>query len=203
MAGAEPPSLRAVALDAAVPDFELVESWLAGLRDEVRKTIPSWWITRNPAHLESVLAALVRKARRGDREAATIANVWLPSMPRYLRETGEAVLGGNAGTKAFWESDLTHISLPFLADCDPSVDVTVVQVSNPVLLRAEFWRLVQKLSLTTELVQWLLKLPIEFRGVLGLCSSTEWEALKEKNALPRVFQRRGSSQTDRETMVNL
>jgi hypothetical protein len=187
MAAMDPP-MRAAALEAAVPDFDLVEAWLTGLAPESRLNIPDWWVNANPAHQESVLAALIRKAKRGDQEAKKIAKDWLPSLSPRLRETAQSVLdNASEAGKSFWHSGQRGKSLLFLGECDPALEIPIDRVSPLLLNRPEFWQLVQRLPLTIDLIRKLVDLPDEYRGVIGLCSEKQWAALKHGHLMPQVF----------------
>lgn len=195
MAAAEESWLHAVALEAAVPDFILVESWLAGLSDELRRSIPSWWVNINPPHLPSVLAALVRKAMQGEPEPMQIVKDWLPYVSANLRKTANIVIDGTVADNCFWRSDLRQISLSFLGECNPAIDIPLNEVPDALLLQSEFWQLVQRLPLTVALIEQLLRLRKEFRAVIGLCSAVEWSEVNDEHLLQRVFTNRGCVET--------
>ncbi|MCI0540279.1 MAG: hypothetical protein L0Z50_34170 [Verrucomicrobiales bacterium] len=203
MAAMEPP-MRAAALEAAVPEFDLVEAWLAGLTPKTRLSIPAWWVSASPGHLESVLAALIRAAKRGDEEAEKIAKEWLPSVSPRLREAAQSVLDNAVdSSKAFWESEPKGKSLLFLGECDPAMEIPIDEVAPILLTRPEFWQLVQRLPLTIDLIRRLVHLPKKYRAVIGLCSADEWTTLKDGHVLPQVFNWRGCPQPSQHGIESL
>ena len=196
--------MRAAALEAAVPDFDLVEAWLTGLAHETRLSIPTWWVNANPAHLESVLAALIRKAKRGDPEAKSIAEKWLPALSSRLRKTAQSVLDTTVDpAKSFWRSEPRGKSLLFLGECDPAMEIPIDEVSQIFFTRPEFWQLVQRLPLTIDLIRRLVRLPDKYRAVIGLCTADEWSTLKNGHILPQVFNWRGCHQTSQHGIETL
>jgi hypothetical protein len=193
MAAMDPP-MRAAALEAAVPDFDLVEAWLNGLALESRLNIPAWWVNANPAHQESVLAALIRKAKRGEPEANKIAKDWLPLLSPRLRETAQSVLDNDSEAgESLWHTGQRGKLLHFLGECDPALEIPIDQVSPLLLNRPEFWQLVQRLPLTVGLIRSLVHLPKEYRAIIGLCSLKEWSALSNEHLLPQILNWRGCS----------
>ena len=203
MAAMEPP-MRAAALEAAVPEFDLVEAWLAGLTPTTRLSIPAWWVSASPGHLESVLAALIRAAKRGDEEAERIAKEWLPSVSPRLREAAQSVLDNAVdSSKSFWESEPKGKALLFLGECDPAMEIPIDRVAPILLTRPEFWQLVQRLPLTIDLIRRLVHLPKKYRAVIGLCSANEWTTLKDGHVLPQVFNWRGCPQPSQHGIESL
>jgi hypothetical protein len=195
MAAVTEPWMRAAALEAAVPDFELVDAWLAGLASETQQSIPVWWFNTNSDQLESVLAALIRQAKQGSKESRGIIEEWLQSVNVDLAKATRAILGDTDGSEeSFWRADLRGKTIQFLGECDPASKILVdeiFKISPSLFIRPEFWQLIQGLPLDTDFIRRLRHLPPEFGAVLGLCSSDDWANLKKNNRLRQILNLRG------------
>ncbi len=186
------PKMREAALEAAVPNLELVDAWLAGLTASTRLGLPRWWVNANPAHLESVLAALIRQAKQGDPEARQIAEAWLPIVNPWLRETAKFVLENTGDVESYFcQPAQSGKSLLFLMECEPEIQVPIDKVSPLYYLRPEFWQMIQRLPVTIELVRRFVFLDPKYRAVIGLCSAGDWATLTSKHTLLQAFIWRG------------